>query len=434
MNKRILKLAIPSVISNISIPLLGMVDLGLVGHLKDIRYIGAVALGTMIFNFIYWGFGFLRMGTSGFTAQSYGARNLTGSVLTLSRSLLLGLAGAFLILVLQKPIALISFSLLHGSPAVETEAMRYFYIRVWAAPATIALYSFTGWFIGMQNTRFPMIITVVVNGLNVLFSLFFVLHLDMNSDGVALGTVLAQYSGLLLSIFLYQKYYGRLNKRWSFGKMADKKAVKEFLFINKDIFIRTLFLIFAFSYFTAESARMGDQILAINTLLLQYFMFFSYLIDGFAYAAEALTGKYVGSGSLFNLKKSVRILFLWGMGLSIPFTLTYLGGSHFILRLLTNNATLIQQASPFLLWIALVPLVSFPAFLFDGIFIGATASKGMRNSMILATVVFYLPVYYLLRSHFGNHALWFAFILFLISRGVLLSGRLKKEVYSKCES
>jgi len=234
MNKRILKLAIPSVISNISIPLLGMVDLGLVGHLSDIRYIGAVSLGTMIFNFIYWGFGFLRMGTSGFTAQAYGARNLTESVLTLSRSLLFGLAGAFLILAFQKPIALISFSLLHGSPDVEAEAMRYFYIRVWAAPATIALYSFTGWFIGMQNTRFPMIITIVVNALNVVFSVFFVMRLGMHADGVALGTVLAQYCGLLLSIFLYQKYYRRINKRWSLAGMLNKKAIKEFVFINKD--------------------------------------------------------------------------------------------------------------------------------------------------------------------------------------------------------
>ena len=345
----------------------------------------------------------------------------------------MGLIGAILILAIQKPIALLSFSLLHGSPDVEAEAMRYFYIRIWAAPATIALYSFTGWFIGMQNTRFPMIITIAVNAMNVVFSVFFVLHLNMNSDGVALGTVLAQYSGLLLSIFLYQKYYKRFNKRWSFVGMVDKEALKKFLFVNKDIFIRTLFLIFAFSFFTAESARMGDEMLAVNTLLMQYFMFFSYLIDGFAYAAEALIGKFIGIASLVQLKKSVRTLFTWGLALAVPFTFSYLAGGKFILKLLTNNPNLIEQATPYLFWIALVPIISFPAFLFDGIFIGATASKGMRNTMFIATIIFYLPVYYLLRPYFGNHALWFSFILFLFSRGLLLFSILKRAVYSKAQ-
>ncbi len=431
MNKNILRLAIPSIISNISIPLLGMVDLALVGHLENIEYIGAVAIGSMIFNFIYWGFSFLRMGTTGLTAQAYGSRDLTESILILSRSILIGLAGAFLILILQKPLEILGFSLLHGSENVEKFARQYFYIRIWAAPATLGLYSLTGWFIGMQNTKFPMYITIFINVLNVLFSLYFVLVLDMKSDGVALGTVIAQYLGLGLSILLYHRYYRKLNKYWNLNKMLDSSALRKFFSLNKDIFIRTLFLIFAFAFFTAESANMGDEILAINTLLLQYFMFFSYLIDGFAYSAEALTGKYIGANSKEKLKQSIKLLFFWGVATSIPFSLSYLVGGKQILGLLTNNQELITLSSEYLFWIALVPIITFPAFILDGIYIGATASVGMRNSMIISILVFYLPTYYLLKGPLGNHSLWLAFMIFMISRGVLLFARLNKDVFGK---
>ncbi len=430
MNQRIMKLAIPSIISNISIPLLGMVDLALVGHLEDIRYIGAVALGTMIFNFIYWGFGFLRMGTSGFTAQAYGSRDLKESTLILSRSVLVGLTGGLLMIFLQKPIGLLSFLMVQGSEKVEFLAQQYFYIRIWAAPATIGLYSLTGWFIGMQNTRFPMIITVFVNVLNLGFNFLFVLAFDMKSDGVALGTVLAQYSGLILGIFLYWKYYRKLNKHWSWEGMMDRSAFIKFLRVNKDILIRTMFLIFAFSFFTAVSAKAGDNFLAINTLLLQYFMFFSYLIDGFAYAAEALVGRFMGSGNPAQLKKTIRLLFLWGGLTSIPFSLTYIAGGRAILGLLTNNQELIALSGEYMIYIYLIPIITFPAFLLDGIYIGATASAGMRNTMAVSTLVFYLPVYYLLVGPLGNHGLWLAFMSYMISRGVLMALRLKKEVYA----
>ncbi len=408
-----------------------MVDLALVGHLENIEYIGAVSIGSMIFNFIYWGFSFLRMGTTGLTAQAYGSRNLTEALLTLARSFIIGLGGALVILLLQKPIDLLSFSIFHGSENVEKYAQQYFYIRIWAAPATIGLYSLTGWFIGMQNTRFPMIITIFINVLNIVFSLYFVLEMDMKSDGVALGTVIAQYLGFGLSIFLYHRYYRRLNKYWDIKKMLNSEALKKFFNINKDIFIRTLFLIFAFAFFTAESANMGDEILAINTLLLQYFMFFSYLIDGFAYSAEALTGKYMGARSVIKLKESIKLLFIWGAATSIPFSLSYLAGGKFILGLLTNNQELIGLSSEYLFWIALVPIITFPAFILDGIFIGATASVGMRNSMVISILIFYLPVYYLLKESLGNHSLWLAFMVFMISRGVLLLIRLPKDVFRK---
>jgi MATE family multidrug resistance protein len=332
-------------------------------------------------------------------------------------------------ILLQKPIGMLSFLLIRGTEEVEILARQYFYIRIWAAPATIGLYALTGWFIGMQNTRFPMIITIFVNLLNIGFNFLFVLGYDMKSDGVALGTVLAQYSGLILAVALYWRYYRKLNKFWSLEGMMETKAFKLFLHVNKDILIRTLFLIFAFTFFTAVSARAGDDFLAINTLLLQYFMFFSYLIDGFAYAAEALVGRYTGATSQTQLRKVIRRLFFWGAATSIPFSLTYLAGGEFILGLLTNNERLMALASDFMIYVYLIPIITFPAFLLDGIYIGATASVGMRNTMILSTLVFYLPVYYLLIGPLGNHGLWLAFLSFMIGRGGLMALGLKKAVY-----
>jgi MATE family multidrug resistance protein len=418
LNREILNLAIPNIIANITIPLLGMVDLALVGHLESELYIGAIALGGMIFNILYWGFGFLRMGTSGFTAQAYGRQDKKESILILSRSILVGLSGAVLLLLLQKPIELLSFTAIRGSAGIESLAAEYFRIRIWAAPATLALYSLTGWYLGMQNAKIPMIIAIVVNLLNILFSLFFVLGLGMKSDGVALGTVLAQYGGLITGVVFFAAKYRKFVAYWIYREMMEWKALKRFFSVNRDIFIRTLCLIFVFSFFTSRSARQDDIILAVNTLLLQYFMIFSYLIDGFAYAAEALVGKYIGEENRTRLTKTIRYLFYWGLGLSIPFTLTYLFGGEKIIWLLTNNAAVIEQTKPYLFWIALIPLVTFSAFLWDGIFIGATASTGMRNSMLISTLLVFIPVYFITRPFLFNHGLWLALILFMISRGV----------------
>jgi len=418
LNREILNLAIPNIIANITIPLLGMVDLALVGHLESELYIGAIALGGMIFNILYWGFGFLRMGTSGFTAQAYGRQDKKESILILSRSMLVGLGGAVLLLLLQKPIELLSFTMIKGSTGVESLAAEYFRIRIWAAPATLALYSLTGWYLGMQNAKIPMIIAIVVNLLNILFNLFFVLVLGMKTDGVALGTVMAQYGGLITGVGFFATKYRKFVAYWIYREMMEWEALKRFFSVNGDIFIRTLCLIFVFTFFTSRSARQDDIILAVNTLLLQYFMIFSYLIDGFAYAAEALVGKYIGEGNRSRLTTIIRHLFYWGLGISIPFTLTYLFGGEKIIWLLTNNAAVIEQTKPYLFWIALIPLVTFSAFLWDGIFIGATASKGMRNSMLISTLLVFIPVYFVARPFLFNHGLWLALILFMISRGV----------------
>lgn len=431
MNKKILRLAIPNIISNITIPLVGMVDLAVLGHLESEVYIGAIAVGGLIFNVLYWGFGFLRMGTSGFTAQAFGERNLHEVMNLLGRAILVALGGAALLIILMKPIAWISFSLIEGSAEVEALAREYYSIRIFAAPASLGLFALTGWFIGMQNTRFPMIIAILVNVLNVILNLYFVYGLGMRSDGVALGTVLSQYCGLLMGIFLFFKFYRRMLKYWSRKALFQITALKKFFLVNRDIFIRTLCLIFVFTFFTSQSAAADDTILAVNTLLLQFFMLFSFVADGFAYAAEALVGRFTGAGNLFSLKKAIRLLFLWGFYISIPFTLAYAFFGEQILQLLTDNPAIIKAARPYIFWILFIPLAGFPSFIWDGIYIGATASKGMRNTMIIATLAVFVPVFFLTRDYLANHGLWLALILFLVARGSGQTILAKKEIYGK---
>ena len=433
MNRKILKLAIPNIISNITIPLLGMVDIALLGHLKDDAeiYIGAIALGTMIFNFVYWGFGFLRMGTTGFTAQAYGERNFKNAILVLSRALLIAILIGFLLIILQFPIAQLSFYLIDGSEQVETFASQYFFIRIWAAPATIGLYAFMGWFLGMQNSKIPMVLALVLNVINIVFNVIFVYGFGMKSDGVAYGTLIAQYSGLLLAIFFFFKYYKKLLKQWNYKAMMKLSAFKEFMRVNTDIMLRTLLLIFALSFFTAQSAKISDSILAVNTLLYQYFIIFAYLMDGFAFSAEALVGKAIGAKNIQQLKKSIKYLFIWGFAISIPFSLSYLFFGDKILLILTNDKTVISQTLPYLYWVALVPVLSFVAFTWDGIYIGATASKAMRNAMFFSTLFIFVPLYYLLIEPMGNHGIWLALLIFLVSRGVSLQLLAKKSIYGK---
>jgi len=430
MNKQILRLAIPNIISNITIPLLGMVDLAILGHLESAAYIGAIALGGLIFNFIYAIFSFLRMGTSGFTAQAFGENNKPEIILMFGRSMLFALAGGILIILFQYPIDILSFHLIEGSNEVETLAREYYYIRVYAAPASLGIMALSGWFTGMQNAKFPMIIAIVINIINVVANLVFVYGFGMKSDGVAYGTVIAQYSGLILGLFLFLRKYKSYFNFWIKRDFFNWVKLKIFFKVNTDIIIRTLCLIFTFAFFTVQSAKINDTILAVNTVLLQYLLVFSYLTDGFAFAAEALVGKFTGARNLKDLKKTVRLLFLWGLYISVPFTLTYVFAGDYLLYILTDNINVIDAASPYMFWIGIVPLVTFAAFIWDGIYIGATASTPMRNTLIISTLLVFLPTYYLLRSPMENHGMWLAMMLFMISRGVLLTFFAKKHIFS----
>ncbi len=413
VNRKILNLAIPNIISNITIPLLGIVDLTMMGHLGNEVFIGAIALGGMIFNFIYWGFSFLRMGTSGFTAQAYGEENPKEIISILSRAVLVGILSSILVIMLQYPIEKLSFWVINGSEEVEYYAIRYFYIRIWAAPATISLYAFTGWFIGMQNARNPMIVAILINVLNVLFDLLFVFVLDMKSDGVAWGTVLSQYCGLFLAIYLLRKHYSQYFKFWEKKGMLEMKAMKAFFMVNKDIIIRTLALIFTLSFFTSKSAEANDTILAINTILFQFFVFFSYAVDGFSNAGEALTGSFIGAKDKQSLIRATRLIFYWATGVSLIFVALNGFGGKFMLQIMTSNQEIIDGSMPYMIWIIIVPVISFAAFIWDGIYIGATVSNHLRNSILISLVVF-LAVYYLTTDSIGNHGLWLALICFLV--------------------
>ncbi len=428
MNRQILKIALPNIISNITIPLLGLVDLALMGHLNSVDFIGAIALGGTIFNFIYWGFSFLRMGTTGITAQSYGAKDFRETILSLSRALLVAIAGSSVILLLQYPIAALSFWLIDADAQVEALAKSYFYIRIWAAPATIGLYALMGWFIGMQNAKIPMTIAITGNIINIVLSYIFVYHFHMNEKGVALGTVLAQYSSLLLAVFFVLKYYSRLFPYWSRKGMLKIEKLKIFFMVNKDIFLRTLCLILVFTFFTTESAAYNKDILAVNTLLLQFFYIFSYFIDGFAYAAEALTGRFVGANKPGQLHKVTRLLFVWGTAIALLFTVNYALFGIDILKLLTSSLETISQSKDYLIWVIFVPVISFSSFLMDGIFVGSTASAYMRKTMMAATFLVFFPVYYLLQLFLGNHALWIAMLAFLLARGAFQALVYKKAV------
>lgn len=428
MNRRILRLAIPNIVTNITIPLLGIVDLGLMGHMEKTVFVGAIALGGMIFNFVFWAFGFLRMGTSGFTAQAYGAKDLASSVHVLGRALVFGLTTGLLLVILQYPVAQMAFGLINGSPEVEQLALSYFNIRIFAAPATLCIYGITGWLIGMQNARHPMILAITINLINIIFSVFFVKVMHSGSDGIAYANLISQYSGVLMALLLMSPYYKKLRKYWHWSEVFNRKAFIEFFHVNKDIFIRTMCLVITLSFFTAKSAKQGDMQLAVNTLLFQFFYFFSYLADGFGYAAEALSGKYKGSKERIMMKKLIRRLFIWGSGIALLFSIIYLTCLPWLIHLLTKQEDVISAAKPYYIYIILIPLMSFAAFIWDGIYVGVTASKAMRNSMLIVTMLIFFPAYYILQQFTGPDALWIALLLFMLGRGIMLTVFAKKNV------
>ncbi len=418
MNKKILQLAIPNIISNVTIPLLGLVDMALMGHLNADKYIGAVSLGTVIFNFIYWGFGFLRMSTSGFTAQAFGENNRNESFVILARAMLISTTASLIIILLRTPIGWLSFQLINGSKDVEDLAFQYFTIRIWAAPATLGLYVLNGWFLGMQNAHYPMITSILANVFNIVFSFFFVVVMKMTADGVALGTVIAQYLGLLVGCILFFHKYKEMLSFWDWNAVISYHALKRFFRVNGDIFIRTFCIIAVFTFFTSKSASTDDHILAVNSLLLQFLLFFSFFVDGFAYAGEALAGRYTGEKDRKKFGQLTKNLFRWGTGLALLFVFLFLFGYRIILSILTDQADLIKTALKFKFWIVAMPLLSFASFVWDGIYIGATASHEMRNSMLAATFLLFIPSYLFLHVTLGDHALWLSMLFFMLGRGL----------------
>lgn len=422
-DKQILQIALPSIVSNITVPLLGLVDLAIVGHLEAASYIGAIAVGSMLFNIIYWIFGFLRMGTSGLTSQAFGQRNLPEATRLLIRSVGIGILVACCLILFQIPIRNIAISLIQPTEEVRHWATIYFHICIWGAPAILGLYGLTGWYIGMQNSRIPLWIAITQNVVNIIASLCFVFIGGMKVEGIALGTLVAQYTGFFMAIGLWIRYYGKLKSYIQLQTdtgLWNRVSMARFFQVNRDIFLRTLCLVAVTLFFTSAGAAQGEIILAVNTLLMQLFTLFSYIMDGFAYAGEALSGKYIGAKNEPAFRITVRRLFLWGGGMTLLFTGLYAVGGTAFLQLLTDNTTVLAAADPYFYWVLAIPIAGVAAFIWDGIFIGATATREMLISMILATL-FFFAVYYNGHPLWGNHALWLAFISYLSIRGITQS-------------
>ncbi len=432
MNRQILRLAVPNIITNITVPLLGMVDTAIAGHLDtrsdSLDYIGAIAVGTMIFNIIYWNFGFLRMGTSGFTAQAYGANDVREQTNILTRACSVALISALLLIVLQKPISVLAASLIEDRNSVVQLALTYFFIRIWAAPATLGMYALKGWFIGMQDSRTPMWISILINILNIGFSLLFVVGYGMNIDGVAWGTVVAQYGGLITTVALWLKKYGSLKRYINIRLALQWDKLKMFFKVNSDIFLRTICLVLVTSYFTVASSSMPYPTLAVNTILMQLFTLFSYFMDGFAYAAESLCGKFKGAGDYANLRKSVSQLLKWGAGLSMSFVVLYFFGAENILGILTDKQDIIDKSGDYIFWVLLIPVTGFVAFLYDGILIGMTETVLMRNAIFIATALFFV-LFFSLKPLLGNDALWIGFIVYLSARSILMAVLSRRKIF-----
>lgn len=396
-----------------------MADLAIVGIMGSTEMLGGIAIGTAIFNLLYWNFGFLRMGTSGLTAQAYGRRDFGEVQRVLIRSLSVSTAIAMLILALQVPLVDLILRFMDSSGKVEEFARQYFYYRVWAAPATLGLYAFKGWFIGMQNSRTPMWIAIAINLVNIGASLICAFTLSMGLAGVALGTTIAQWSGLAMAFVLLARYYSRFfDIKKLFVGVFEPRALGLFFRLNRDIFIRTLCLVAVFTYFTKASSSMGAATLAANTLLLQLFTLFSYFMDGFAYAGEALAGRYTGSGSTTMLRRSIGAIFKVGGAVALGFTLLYFFAGEYILQVFSPQVDVVASAQSSMGYVALVPLISFAAFLMDGILVGMTLSAIMRNTMLIASALFF-GLYFALVPSVGSSALWIAFLSYLGARGLL---------------
>lgn len=424
MNKQILHIALPSIISNITVPLLALVDTTIVGHLGSASYIAAIALGGMIFNMIYWLFNFLRMGTGGLTAQAYGANQHQATSYILLRSLTIAGGIALTLLLLQRPIFQVTFHFVTATAEVRSLASIYFNILIWGAPAMLALYSFTGWFLGMQNARIPMCIAITQNVVNIAVSTLLVFGCHLKIEGVALGTLISQYTALLLAvIFCLTKF--DVKQHFELKAILDINTLKRFFQVNRDIFLRTLCLIAVTTYFTSAGSTQGELTLAANTLLMQFFIIFSYFMDGFAYAGEALGGRYFGAHNRLNFQRVTRCLFAWGGALSVLFFFIYFLSGTSLLHLLTNDSQVINRAQQYLPIIYFIPLISFAAFLFDGLYIGTTATRYMLISMFCASAAFFVLINVCTLS---NTLLWLAFLVYLGGRGLMQAFLFKKAV------
>lgn len=425
MNKQVLRLALPSILANITIPLVGIVDTAIVGHLADATAIGGIAIGTMLFDLLYWNFGFLRISTSGLTAQAYGRGDHCECHRLLAQSLSIAAVATLLIWTIQWLFVTGVLLCVPCSPEVADFARQYFFIRIWAAPATLSLMALKGWFIGMQDTVSPMVSDIVVNVVNMLASYVLAVYSPLGILGVAYGTVIAQFTGLMVSGVILIKRYSirpRVQRLVKLGKLN-----KQLFQLNTQLFVRSLCFIVVYVGFTSLASRYGDTELAISSIMMKLFMFFSYFVDGFAYAGEALTGRFIGENNSGDLRRALKVLLVWSLVVGGVFTLIYAVFGRGCFALMTSDSAILTSISPYLPWLVAMPMVSTLAFMLDGVYVGATRGKEIRNAMIWAVVGF-VVVYVGLQAWMGIQALYLAYFAHLLARVVYLGAKVREIV------
>jgi MATE family multidrug resistance protein len=418
INKEIFRIAIPNIIANISIPLLGIVDTALMGRMEDSAYIGAIALGGIIFNILYWGFGFLRPGTTGLTAQALGRDDKRETAMLLFRSFLVGISIGFILLFFHVPIGKSCFKLLSGGAEVENLAYQYFSIRIWGAPVVIAVFAMRGWLFGVQDAISPMILTIIANVTNIICSWYLVMIKGMSVQGVALGTVIAQYLTFFVALAIIVYKHRALIKEYIGRSIFKLSEMHRFFQVNRDMFIRNIGLIFVFTFFTNHASTVSNDYLAISQILLQLFYFMSYAVDGFAYASESLVGKYLGMRRMDKVKLVIRQCLIYGLGFGFLFTLAYSFFGAEIIAIFTDNRLLIDGAKPYFIWLSIVAVSGALAFIWDGVYSGGTANVEMRDSMILSVLAFII-VFYIVDTRYPLISIWAGMIVFMLTRSIV---------------
>lgn len=417
MNRQILRLAVPNILSNLSVPMLGVVDTVLMGHQESVAYLGAIGLADVIFNVLYWSVAFLRMGVTGITAQAYGRKDEQESILTLGRGVFLGVLGGGLLIALQWPIEETALHFMETTPFTEELIRKYFGIRIFTAPATLALLALHGGFLGRQNSIFPMILTIGVNVLNLVGNLIFMKGFDMGIEGLAWGTLVAQYTGLVVACILFWVKYRGEFKHWSWQAFVKLKALGRFFEVNFALFLRGLILVSTVFFFMAESSHFDELTLSANQLFRVFLMIMAFGLDGFAYAAESLVGKFKGANDIQNMKKAIRYLFGWSLGLGALISAIYgLAGSE-IMGWMTDKPEVVVAAEPYLLWVVVYTFISAIAFMWDGIYFGSTATWPLLILSLIAGAIFF-GSYFLVREEWGNHGLWFSMVIFVSVRAL----------------
>ncbi len=418
------------ILSNISVPLLGMVDTGVTGHLEDAVYLGAVAIGSTIFGFLYAGFNFLRMGTTGITAQRFGADDHDGIKVALGQALVVALVIAATLTLFQRPISTFSMKLLGPHPDIASYASQYFLIRIWSAPATLANYALIGWFIGLQNARIPLYIVLAINLTNIVLDLVFVLGFGMKVDGIAAASVIAEFAGLAVGGGYAVSYLKRHRGHMLISHLTTLKEYAGFFAVNAHLLVRTIALMSTFAFITAAGARLGGLILAANAVLINLLHLMSFALDGFAHAAEALVGKAVGARDARALRQAVTLALRWSLYVSVLFSLFFLIAGRHLVMLLTDLPQVIDVANEYLPWLVGLPLVAVWSYLYDGVFVGATRAREMRDIMLISSFLVFIPAWYVF-SFMGNHGLWLALALFLASRGIGMHYYYRSRVLAK---